>query len=79
MLHQVISLSAFNSQNQGMNVQIVIPAAAEPQPDDVVIAMEYLEAVETGEIPELLDDMVQDHLTPYETVLIHVAREFRPA
>lgn len=62
-----------------MSAAIHIPATEEITPDPAEIAMDYLEAVETGEIPEILDELVQEHLTPYETALIHVARDLRPA
>lgn len=46
------------------------------RPDQVKAALHYLQAVDAGEIPEILEDIVKQSLTPEEEMALEYARQF---
>ena len=53
-----------------------VPKKQRKRSDKVKAAMHYLQSVEAGEIPEILDDIVKQSMTLEEEMALELARQF---
>ena len=53
-----------------------MPKKQRKRPDQVKAAMHYLQAIDAGEIPEILNEIVKQSMTPEEEVALEYARQF---